>query len=109
MDVFYRAIQVWPFLHGRDPLDFDTVRLARATETFTGAEIEQAFIDALHLAFDEGGEPGELTVGTALTEIVPLHALMGEKIEALRHWAKGRARNATHRDRPPNGRRKLDL
>jgi hypothetical protein len=68
-----------------------------------------AFIDALHLAFDEGGEPAELTVGTALTEIVPLHALMGEKIEALRHWAKGRARNATHRARPPDGRRKLDL
>ena len=40
--------------------------------------------DALHLAFDEGGEPGELTVGTALTEIVPLHSLMGEKIEGWR-------------------------
>ena len=76
------------------------MRLARATETFTGAEIEQAFIDALHLAFDEGGEPGELTVGTTLTEIDPLHALMGEKIEALRHWARGRARNATHRLAP---------
>ena len=65
------------------------VRLAHATETFTGAEIEQAYIDALHLAFDEGEEPGELTVGTALTEIVPLHSLMGEKIEGLRQWARG--------------------
>jgi hypothetical protein len=51
--------------YGRDPLDYDTVRLSHATERFTGAEIEQTFIEALHLAFDEGGEPGELTVGTA--------------------------------------------
>jgi len=79
------------------------------TETFTGAEIEQAYIDALHLAFDEGGELGELTVGTALTEVVPLPALMSEKIEGLRQWAKGRARHASHRDRPGNGKRKLDL
>ena len=63
----------------------------------------------MHLAFDEGAEPGELTVGTALTEIVPLHSLMSEKIEKLRHWAQGRTRNASHRDRPPNGGRKLDL
>ena len=93
----------------RDPLDYDTVRLSHATERFTGAEIEQTFIEALHLAFDEDGEPGELTVGTALTEIVPLSQLMSDKIEKLRHWAQGRTRNASHRDRPPNGRRKLDL
>jgi hypothetical protein len=95
--------------YGRNPLDYDTVRLSHATERFTGAEIEQTFIEALHLAFDEGGEPGELTVGTALTEIVPLHSLMSEKIEKLRHWAQGRTRNASHRDRPQNGGRKLDL
>ena len=96
--------------YGRNLDDYDCVRLARATETFTGAEIERAFIDALHLAFDnKGSEPGELTVGEALTEIVPLHRLMGEKIEALRHWARGRARHATHRDAPSNGRRKLDI
>ena len=93
----------------RDPLDYDTVRLSHATERFTGAEIEQAFIEALHLAFDEDSEPGELTVGTALTEIVPLHSLMSEKIEKLRHWAQGRTRHASRRDRPPNGGRKLDL
>ena len=86
------------------------MRLTRATGTFTCAEIEQAYIDALHLAFDEGGgEPGELTVGTALTEIVPLHSLMAEQIESSRQWASGRARHASHRDAPANGRRKLDL
>jgi SpoVK/Ycf46/Vps4 family AAA+-type ATPase len=92
--------KIWDIViakHGRNPLDFDTVRLARATETFTGAEIEQAFIDALYLAFDDGGEPGEFTVGTALTEIVPLHKLMSENIETLHHWAKGPPATATAR------------
>ncbi|MEM7145342.1 MAG: AAA family ATPase [Verrucomicrobiota bacterium] len=41
--------------YGRDKRDFDTVVLARATETWTGAEIEQAFIEALYLAFADGG------------------------------------------------------
>ena len=59
---------------GRDPLGYDPVRLSHATERFTGAEIGQAFIEALHLAFDEEGKPGELIVGTALAEIVPLHS-----------------------------------
>jgi hypothetical protein len=35
--------------------------------------------------------------------------LMSEKIEKLRHWAQGRTRHASHRDRPSNGGRKLDL
>ena len=105
-------VAIWEIVikeYGRNPLDYDTASLSHATERFTGAEIEQAFIEALHLAFDEGGEPGELTVGPALIEIVPLHNLMGEKIEGLRHWAQGRTRHATHRDRPANGGRKLDL
>ena len=63
----------------------------------------------MHLAFDKDGEPGELTVGTALTEIVPLHSLMSEKIEKLRGWAQGRTRNASRRDLPPTSGRKLDL
>ena len=37
--------------YGRNLLDNDTMRLSHATERFTGAEIEQAFIEALHLAF----------------------------------------------------------
>jgi AAA+ superfamily predicted ATPase len=104
--------KIWDIViqkHRRNPLDFDTVSLAKATETFTGAEIEQAFIDALYLAFDDGGEPGELTVGTALTEIVPLHKLMSEKIEKLRQWASGRARHANHRDAPTTGKQKPNL
>ena len=41
--------------NGRDLADDHCVRLARVTETFTGAEIEQAYIDALNLTLDDGG------------------------------------------------------
>jgi SpoVK/Ycf46/Vps4 family AAA+-type ATPase len=40
--------------YGRDPKDYDTVQLAKATEGLTGSEIESAFVDALYLAFDRG-------------------------------------------------------
>lgn len=60
--------------------------------TCTGAEIEQAFIDALYAAFAEGREPTTLAVSLVLNDLVPLSRLMGEQIQALRTWAKGRAR-----------------
>tara|TARA_R110002096_G_scaffold342549_1_gene535517 strand:- start:3676 stop:5175 length:1500 start_codon:yes stop_codon:yes gene_type:complete len=95
--------------YGRDKLDYDTVALARACELHTGAEVEAAFIEALHRAFSENREPTDLDLGEILCDFVPLATSMAEPIERLRHWAKGKARNATHADRPPNGKRKLDL
>jgi SpoVK/Ycf46/Vps4 family AAA+-type ATPase len=80
--------------YGRKPTDFDTVVLARACEQFTGAEIEAVFIDALHEAFAEGREPVADDILTAMTNTVPLAQLMDGQISALRHWSKGRAREA---------------
>ena len=40
-------------------------------------------------------EPTTLAVSLVLNELVPLARLMGEQIQALRTWAKGRARLAT--------------
>ena len=94
---------------GRDKLSYDTVVLARASELYTGAEIEAAFVEALHRAFVEEREPTELDLGEVLCEMVPLAATTAEVIEQLRHWSKGRARHATHADKPHNGKRKLDL
>ena len=81
--------------YGRKPTDFDPVVLARACEQFTGAEIEAVFIDALHEAFAEGVEPSaKKHILEAITLTVPLAQLMDGQISALRHWAKGRAREA---------------
>ena len=51
--------------YGRDPKDFDLVQLAKATEGLTGSEIENAFVEALYLAFDSGGERAAEPVATA--------------------------------------------
>ncbi len=81
--------------YGRDPKDFDIVQLARAADGLTGSEIEQAFVEALYLAFYREKEPTDLDIAQVLTEFVPLSKLMAEQITGLRNWAKGRARPAT--------------
>jgi SpoVK/Ycf46/Vps4 family AAA+-type ATPase len=89
--------QIWDIVikrHGRRPAGFDTVSLSRACEQFTGAEIEAVFIDALHEAYAEGREPGPKDILDAMAHTVPLAQLMDGQISALRHWAKGRAREA---------------
>jgi SpoVK/Ycf46/Vps4 family AAA+-type ATPase len=92
--------------HGRRPTDYDTVVLARACEQFTGAEIEAVFIDAMHEAYAEGKEPGPKEILQAMTNTVPLAQLMDGQIAALRHGARGRAREAAARTTPArNGRR----
>jgi AAA+ superfamily predicted ATPase len=81
--------------HGRDPKGFDRAELARACDQFTGAEIEAAFIDALHEAYAEGEEPSaKKHLVPAMTRTVPLARLMDDRIAALRQWSKGRARPA---------------
>ena len=93
---------------GRDKRDYDTVVLSRASELHTGAEIEAAFVDALHHAFTRDREPTELDLGEVLSHSVPLATTMSEPIERLRHWSQGRARQATSDDRPRKSGRKID-
>jgi SpoVK/Ycf46/Vps4 family AAA+-type ATPase len=105
-DAIERA-QIWDIViarHGRKAKDFDTVALARACEQFTGAEIESVFIDAMHEAYAEGKEPGAKDILTAMPHTVPLAQLMDGQIAALRHWAKGRAREAAGRPRHTSNR-----
>ena len=95
---------------GLNALDRHEVETVLAIDEPGGGKDVQVWVEHEVVAEGlHGGEPGELTVGTALTEIVPLHSLMAEKIEALRQWSRGRARHASHRDSPANGKRKLDL
>jgi hypothetical protein len=95
--------------YGREVTAYDPVVLARASELHTGAEIEAVFVEALHRAFAEDREPGELDLGEVLSESVPLAVSMSESIERLRHWAKGRARHASATGKPTKGGRKLTL
>ena len=87
----------------RNPKDYDTVQLARATDGLTGSEIESVFADALYLAFDSNREPVDLDVARILTEFVPLSKLRAEQIGGLKNWARGRARLATSFEREKRG------
>lgn len=80
---------------GRDPRAFDLPMLARYSEAFSGAEIEQAIIAALYDAFDAGRELETADILHSLQSTVPLAQTMETQIGALRRWARTHARSAT--------------
>ena len=81
----------------RDPVSFDLDELSNASEGHSGAEIEQAVIAGLYLAFAEGSELTQAHVLKALAETFPLSATMAEQIAHLRDWSKRRTRPASRR------------
>lgn len=80
---------------------FDLDALARAAEGYVGAEIEQAVIDAMYLAFNDPDNPGRdfktEDILAALSRQVPLSRSQREAIDYLRNWLKeGRAQSASY-------------
>lgn len=70
--------------------------LVDRTDGFSGAELEQTVIEAMHLAFGEGREPSEADLIAAASQVVPLSRTAREQLESLRLWASsGRARPAS--------------
>src|SRR5438445_4119421 len=74
---------------------FDLKGLVAGSPDFSGAEIEEAIISALYDAFYDKEELTTDHIVAALSQTVPLAKTMAEKITAQRHWANGRARNAS--------------
>lgn len=79
----------------RDPAKFDLDALARLSEGFSGAEIEESIISGLYDAFSQGTELDTATIRAGIAETVPLSRTMSEELGRLRTWAQGRARPAT--------------
>ena len=75
---------------GRDPQKFDLDELTRVSEGYSGSEIEQAIISALHEAFATNTELTTDQILTALRTSPPLSVTMAEKVQSLLAWAKGR-------------------
>ncbi len=74
----------------RDPAKFDLDALADAADGFSGAEIEQAVIAALHEAFFARAEVTTADLLRVIANSPPLSVTMAERVEALRSWAAGR-------------------
>ncbi len=66
------------------------------TEGFSGAELEQTVIEAMHLAFSERRELVETDLILAATQLIPLSKTAKEQLDFLKNWASsGRARPAS--------------
>jgi AAA+ superfamily predicted ATPase len=95
----------------RDPARFDLSSLARHSDGFSGAEIEQAIVSGLFDAFSAGTDLDTQILMGSLAETVPLSKTMSEDLNRLRTWAQGRARAASGRAAAaaPEVRRKIEL
>ena len=78
----------------RNPALFDLSALADATAGFSGAEIEQTVVAALHEAFFSGRDLTADDLFRSAMALIPLSKTMSEEIDALRSWAIQRARPA---------------
>ncbi len=83
--------------HGRTLSDEEVDRLAEKTEYFSGAELEQVIVSGLYTAFADDREVGMEDFEYAVQETIPLYRTYEEQIKALREWADGRARRASHK------------
>ncbi len=81
--------------------DFDLERLAYETPDFSGAEIEQAIVEAMHTAFSESRDFNTADIIEAVSQLIPLAQTAQEQIQKLQEWANsGKARLASRRSLP---------
>ncbi|MDY6803800.1 MAG: AAA family ATPase [Cyanobacteriota bacterium] len=67
--------------------EFDLGLLARQAKDFSGAEIEQVIIDAMHIGFGSRRDFSNEDIVRAIKETVPLATVAKEQIEDLKQWA----------------------
>jgi hypothetical protein len=75
---------------GRDSRAFDLGKLARASEGFSGAEIEQAIVSALYTAFNVSQDLNTEILLGELAATQPLSVTRAEEVSTLREWARTR-------------------
>ena len=74
----------------RDPANFELDALAGAADGFSGAEIEQAVVAAMHDAFADKQDLTTAKIVSAIENSPPLSVTMAERVQELRTWAKNR-------------------
>ncbi|MGI2905327.1 AAA family ATPase [Tolypothrix sp. VBCCA 56010] len=75
---------------------YDIDRLAYETPDFSGAEIEQTLVEAMHIGFSQNRDFTTDDILEAASQIIPLARTAVEQIQKLQEWAaSGRARLAS--------------
>jgi hypothetical protein len=72
----------------------DVAAVADLCVDYSGAELEQVVVGALHRAYAQGRELETGDLRRVAQDVVPLFRTYEEQIKALREWARGRARTA---------------
>lgn len=76
--------------------NYDINRLAYETPDFSGAEIEQSLIEAMHIGFSQNREFTTEDILESASQIIPLARTAEEQIKFLQDWAAaGKARLAS--------------
>ncbi|NEP09851.1 MAG: AAA family ATPase [Symploca sp. SIO2C1] len=79
---------------------YDLERLAYETPDFSGAEIEQTLIEAMHIGFSQNRDFTTDDILEAASQIIPLARTAQEQIQFLQNWAAaGKARMASRDSR----------
>jgi hypothetical protein len=79
---------------GRDPASFDLKQLSALSEGFSGAEIEQVIVARLYTAFSKKQQLTTDILVAEIRETQPLSVVRAEDVQAIREWARSRARPA---------------
>ena len=80
----------------RPSYNFPLSTIIDRTDGFSGAELEQAVIEGMHISFSENRELMEKDLIKAVSELVPLSRTAKEQIDLLKEWSStGRARSAS--------------
>jgi SpoVK/Ycf46/Vps4 family AAA+-type ATPase len=75
---------------------YELQRLAYETPDFSGAEIEQTLIEAMHIGFSQNRDFTNDDILEAASQVIPLARTAKDQIEHLQAWARsGRARLAS--------------
>ena len=75
---------------GHDPAAFDLEALARATDGFSGSEIEGVVVSGLYTALAADGDLTTSMLRDEVSRTRPLSVVRAEEVERLRGWADGR-------------------
>ena len=79
---------------GREPKKYKLTNLAKASENFTGAEIDNSVHEAMLQAFYEDREFTDKDIHAALSTTIPLIKSCAKQVEKIKIWAKANARAA---------------
>jgi len=76
-------------------IDSDLTNIVKATEGFTGAELEQAIVSSTYAGFVKESKVTNDILMKEVNDTYPLSKTMKEDIDNMRAWAKYRARSAS--------------